>query len=90
VLIERVVDALALTPPMADAQHVSRYDSGTLATIAEAAGWRVNRLGSFNLFAPLVGMVSRRAAAWTVGLEAGRAGNTGALLYALCERGAVI
>ena len=84
VVLERLIDALGLTPPMADAQHVSRYDSRTLERIAESSGWKIERLGSFNLVAPLVGMFSRSGASWAVGLEAKRAGHTGALLYAVC------
>jgi ubiquinone/menaquinone biosynthesis C-methylase UbiE len=85
VLLERLIDALQLTPPIADAQHVSQYDSDSLARKAESCGWTVTRTGSFNLLAPLVGMVSQQAAGWTVGLEASRGGNAGALLYAVCQ-----
>ena len=85
VVLEQLVDALGLAPPMADAQHVSRYDSQTLMRIAKLSGWSVVRLGSFNLLAPFVGLFSRRSAAWTVGVEARRGGTAGALLYALCE-----
>ena len=84
VLLEWLIDALRLTPPMADAQHVSRYDSDTLPRMAESCGWTVARTGSFNLFTPLVGMISRQAAAWAVGVEANRVGNAGALLYTVC------
>jgi hypothetical protein len=70
---------------MAEGQHVSRYDRHALALVAESAGWHVRRLGSFNLAAPLAGLVSPAAAARLVALEADRAGASGALLYALCE-----
>ncbi len=85
VALEWVLDTLRLTPPLANGQHVSRYDSGALARAAEDTGWRVVRLGSFNLLAPIAGIASRTIGAWTVHAEARRAGRAGALLYAVCE-----
>ena len=85
VALEWLLDAMRLTPLLANGQHVSHYDSSTLARAARAAGWRVVRLGSFNLFAPFAGLVSGTIGAWTVGMEARRACNAGALLYAVCE-----
>ncbi len=84
-LIERLIDACRLTPPLAGGQHVTHYHGRTLARIAESSGWRIVRSGSFNLFAPFAGMCSRRAGAWATGLEARRIGRAGALLYAVCE-----
>lgn len=84
-LLERLLDTLRLTPAMAEGQHVSRYDRRTLHAAVESAGWHVRRLGSFNLAAPFAGLVSRATAARLIGLEADRAGASGALLYALCE-----
>lgn len=85
VILEWLLDAWRLTPPLAKGQHVSRYDGGTLARTLEDAGWRVVRLGSFNLLAPFAGIVSRTIGTWTVDVEARRAGHAGALLYAVCE-----
>ena len=85
VAIEWLLDALRLTPRLADGQHVSRYDSVTLARAAEAAGWRIVRLGSFNLLAPFAGMISETIGSWTVDAESRTAGHAGALLYAVCE-----
>jgi ubiquinone/menaquinone biosynthesis C-methylase UbiE len=85
VVLEWLIDALRLTPPFADGQHVSRYDSRGLALMAESAGWRVVRLGSFNAVAPLAGMLAPSLGAWATGAEASWAGPTGALLYAVCE-----
>jgi ubiquinone/menaquinone biosynthesis C-methylase UbiE len=85
VLLEWLLDALRLTPPLTKGQHVSRYDSEALARAAETTGWRVLRRGSFNLFAPIAGTVSRTMGRWALDLEARRVGNAGALLYAVCE-----
>ncbi len=84
VVLERVIDALRLTPPMADAQHLLAYDGGSLRDAVESTGWRLERLGSFNLIAPFVGMLSWRAGARAVGLEVDHARRAGALLFALC------
>ena len=88
IVLERLLDALHLTPPMSNAQHQSRYDAESLGTVARAAGWKVMRAGSFNLAAPAIGMVSARAGAWATGREAQRLGRAGTLLYAVCEAAA--
>jgi ubiquinone/menaquinone biosynthesis C-methylase UbiE len=85
IVLERVLDALQLTPPMTNAQHQSRYDGRSLAAAAQAAGWKVVRSGSFNLAAPVVGMLSARAGAWATGREAHRLHRAGTLLYSVCE-----
>jgi SAM-dependent methyltransferase len=84
--IERVLDGLRLTPPMADEQHVSRYNRRSLSAIVTAAGWTVRRVGTFNLAAPIAGLISARAGAWFVEREAARLAGGGPLLFALCER----
>lgn len=88
IVLERVLDATRLTPPMADAQHQSRYDGRSLAATAESAGWKVVRSGSFNLAAPVIGMLSARAGAWATAREAHRLGRAGTLLYSVCEAAA--
>jgi SAM-dependent methyltransferase len=85
VVLERMLDTLQLTPPMTNAQHQSRYDGRSLAAAAQAAGWKVIGSGSFNLAAPVIGMVSARAGAWATGREAHDLGRAGTLLYAVCE-----
>jgi ubiquinone/menaquinone biosynthesis C-methylase UbiE len=83
--LEQLVDAMHVTPPMANGQHLSRYTSRRLRGFLETTGWRVARLGSFNLVAPLIGMVSRRAGARTIALESRHLRGAGMLLYAVCE-----
>jgi ubiquinone/menaquinone biosynthesis C-methylase UbiE len=83
-IVERLVDAMHLTP-MLNAQHVSRYNRRRLTGLAESTGWKVLRLGSFNLIAPLLGMFSRQAGVLAIEREAHRFGLAGMLLYAVCE-----
>ena len=85
VLLEWLIDAMRLTPPMADAQHVSRYNSDTLPRMVESCGWKVTTTGSFNLASPFVGMVSRKAAARILRMESAHARYAGALLYVVCR-----
>jgi SAM-dependent methyltransferase len=85
ILLEWLLDALRLTPPLAQGQHVTRYDRDALVRVVEGTGWQIVRVGSFNLLAPLAGAVSRTAGDWMVGVEARRAGLSGALLYAICQ-----
>ena len=87
ILLEWLLDALRLTPPLGQGQHVSRYDRASLAGVIQGTGWRVARIGSFNLLAPLAGAISRAAGDWAVRVEARRGGSTGALLYAICQAG---
>jgi len=85
IILEWLLDAFRLTPPMANGQHVCRYDAATLARTVEAAGWQIERCGSFNLLAPVVGMFSREIGARCVDVEARWAGHAGALLYVVCR-----
>ena len=71
-LIELALDRWGPTPPLGDAQHVTKYDPARLRRAAETAGWNVTRLGSFNLVAPIAGVLSTRAGVWLTGLEASR------------------
>jgi hypothetical protein len=87
IVLEWLLDALRLTPPLGKGQHVSRFDRGSLVRAIQGTGWRVARVGSFNLLAPLAGAVSAAAGDWMVSVEARRCGSAGALLYALCEAG---
>jgi hypothetical protein len=86
VVVERVLDALGATPPMADAQHQSAYKPATLASAVAASGWRLAAAGSFNLFSPVIGLVSRSAAARAVQFESTHLGSIGTLLYARCTK----
>jgi SAM-dependent methyltransferase len=85
VALERLLDAVKLTPPMAEAQHQFRYDERRLADVASQAGWRIVRQGSFNLFAPFAGMVVRSIGQWALDRELSMRVRSGALLYAICE-----
>jgi len=85
VALERLLDMLRLTPPLADAQHLTRYTADSLQRILEGCGWRVLRSGSFNLFAPFAGVMSPRAGVRAIDAELARLRRSGALLYALCE-----
>jgi SAM-dependent methyltransferase len=86
VVIEWLLDALQLTPPFAGGQHVSRYNNRSLALAAESAGWRVVRLGSFNLVAPAAGVLSAAVGRKAVDIETRWAGSAGALSYVVCQR----
>jgi ubiquinone/menaquinone biosynthesis C-methylase UbiE len=85
-LIESALDRWGPTPPLGDAQHVTKYDAARLRQTAEAAGWTVTRLGSFNLIAPIAGVLSARLGGWLTGLEASRLRFSGPLLFAVCRR----
>ena len=85
VLLERLVDAMRLTPPMTNG---TTCVSLPWPSIGGRRG--IHRLegrapGSFNLVAPFLGMFSKRAGAWAVEREARRLGRAGMLLFLVCE-----
>jgi len=86
-VLEWILDRVGPTPPMAEGQHLSRYDRRTLTRAAEDAGWTVGRIGSFNLVSPMAGTVSAAAGAWALRVEADRLPAGGPLLFALLHRG---
>ena len=85
-LIEYALDRWGPTPQLGDAQHVTRYDAATLRRAAETAGWTVTSLGSFNLVAPVVGVVSADLATRLTAFEASHLRFSGPLLFAVCRR----
>ena len=85
-LIELALDRWGPTPPLSDAQHVTKYNPARLRQAAETAGWSVTRLGSFNLVAPIAGVFSERAGGWLTAFEASRLRFSGPLLFAVCRR----
>ena len=72
--------------PLGDAQHITKYDAATLRRVLEKAGWSVTKLGSFNLLAPIVGVIAAGLATRVTALEASRLRCSGPLLFALCRR----
>ena len=88
VATERALDALQLTPPMGDGQHIARYDRASLEELMASTGWTIARIGSFNLFAPLVGVLSKSAGRALTALETKYLASGGMLLYAVCDAAA--
>jgi SAM-dependent methyltransferase len=85
-LLELALDRWGPTPQLADAQHVTRYHARKLRRAAEAAGWTVTKLGSFNLVAPIAGAISPNLAARLTAVEASWLRFGGPLLFAVCRR----
>lgn len=84
-VLEQAIDTLRLTPRMAGEQHVAQYTAQSLSQTVSEAGWNVLRAGSFNLLAPLAGMLSTRVGSWATRRETAGNLRAGALLYLLCE-----
>jgi 2-polyprenyl-3-methyl-5-hydroxy-6-metoxy-1,4-benzoquinol methylase len=61
-LIEWSLDRLRLVPTLAEAQHLTLFSRRTLRHAMEAAGWRVDELGTFNGVAPFVAPLSEALA----------------------------
>jgi 2-polyprenyl-3-methyl-5-hydroxy-6-metoxy-1,4-benzoquinol methylase len=60
--IEMVMDRLRLAAPMAEHQHVTRFDRTRLRQALAGADWEIVRLATFSTFAPFVSVVSWRLA----------------------------
>ncbi|MFN2445366.1 MAG: methyltransferase domain-containing protein [Vicinamibacterales bacterium] len=65
--IEWTLDRLGLVPTLDEAQHLTWFTRRRLASACEAAGWRVDDLGTFNGLAPFLAVVGD-----SVGLAAER------------------
>ncbi len=61
-VIEMAMDRLRLAPPMANHQHVTRFDRTSLRQALAGADWEIVRLATFSTFAPFVSPVSWRLA----------------------------
>ena len=60
--IELVMDRLRLAPPMAEHQHVTRFDRVKLRQLLTDTDWEIVRLATFSTFAPFVSALSWRLA----------------------------
>jgi 2-polyprenyl-3-methyl-5-hydroxy-6-metoxy-1,4-benzoquinol methylase len=67
--IEMVMDRLRLAAPMAEHQHVTRFDRTKLHQALAGADWEIVRLATFSTFAPFVSVVSWRLAERCAELE---------------------
>ena len=65
-LIEWLLDRLGLVAALNEAQHVTHFTRPKIHAMCAHAGWRLDRIGTFNGFAPFLAPISRRLA---LGLE---------------------
>lgn len=61
-LIEWTLDRLQLVPTLDEAQHLTAFTRPSLARAMNAAGWRVEEMGTFNGVAPFLAPISERLA----------------------------
>jgi SAM-dependent methyltransferase len=60
--IERIMDRLQLAPPMAEHQHVTKFDRRRLRRVLADADWEIVRLVTFSTFSPFISILSWRLA----------------------------
>ena len=60
--IERIMDRLQLAPPMAEHQHVTKFDRRRLRQVLADADWEIVRLVTFSTFSPFISILSWRLA----------------------------
>jgi len=56
------MDRLQLAPPMAEHQHVTKFDRGKLRQVLADADWEIVRLATFSTFSPFISILSWRLA----------------------------
>jgi 2-polyprenyl-3-methyl-5-hydroxy-6-metoxy-1,4-benzoquinol methylase len=86
-LIEWILDRYSLVAKLDEAQHVTHFSKGKLATISERASWTIAEIGTFNGLAPFVAPFSYRLALgfekweynWPLHLP-------GHLLFCICQK----
>lgn len=61
-VIELAMDRLRLAAPMAEHQHVTRFDRASLRQALVGADWEILRLATFSTFAPFLSVVNWRVA----------------------------
>jgi 2-polyprenyl-3-methyl-5-hydroxy-6-metoxy-1,4-benzoquinol methylase len=67
--IEMVMDRLRLAPPLAEHQHVTRFDRIGLRSVLAQADWEIMRLVTFSTFAPFISALSWRLAEGCAAIE---------------------
>jgi 2-polyprenyl-3-methyl-5-hydroxy-6-metoxy-1,4-benzoquinol methylase len=67
--IEWTLDRLRLVPTLDEAQHLTLFSRATLRRAMDAAGWRVDAIGTFNSAAPFLAPISERLARGVEALE---------------------
>lgn len=87
--IEWLADRSGVVAKMAEEQHVQAYDPAALATAVIAAGFEVERLGTFYRWSPLLALFQPRRAAELVVREVDSGRLDGALIYAVARKARV-
>jgi ubiquinone/menaquinone biosynthesis C-methylase UbiE len=87
-LVERILDAMSLVPPLEDEQHVQRFTRRLLADHLEESGFRLKRCSSLFVLSPFVAPISARIADTIFDLERRLELLPGMLLTAVCTKGA--
>jgi 2-polyprenyl-3-methyl-5-hydroxy-6-metoxy-1,4-benzoquinol methylase len=73
-IIEWTLDRLRLVPTLAEEQHLTAFARGSLTRAMNAAGWKVEEIGTFNGVAPFLAPVSETVARAAETLEFKTAG----------------
>jgi 2-polyprenyl-3-methyl-5-hydroxy-6-metoxy-1,4-benzoquinol methylase len=85
-LVERILDAASLVPPLEDEQHVQRFTRKLLADHLEGSGFRLKRCGTLFALSPFVASISVRIADTIFDLERRSELLPGMLLTAVCTK----
>lgn len=84
--IELVMDRLRLAPPMAEHQHVTRFDRVKLRQLLTDTDWEMVRLATFSTFAPFVSALNWRLAERCAEVEDRADLSFGSLLLVVAKR----
>ncbi len=85
-VIEMAMDRARLAAPMAEHQHVTRFDRTKLRQALAAADWEIVRLATFSTFAPFLSVLNWRLAERCAKMEDRMDLPFGNLLMAIAKR----
>ncbi len=85
-LVERLLDATSLAPPLEDEQHIQRFTRELLADRLGKSGFRLERCSSLFVLSPFVAPISSRVADAVFGIERRLDPLPGMLLTAVCAK----
>jgi len=85
-IIEWFSDTFALSPQMANEQHITRFSPKSFAEILTMNRFSVNKLGSFNFMSPFIAFLSWKTSLKLNNWEIMSISTIGNILYALCTK----
>ena len=85
-ILEWLIDTFALSPKMANEQHIAKFSPDSLSRILTKSGFSVDKLGSFDSLSPFIAPLSRKLSFRLADWEIMSSLTCGNLIYAKCTK----